>query len=262
MLQLAFLGTGSSSSTEKNPSSFAISCSSRLVMIDFGGGAYHQLSRLNNSSFAGELISDIFLTHFHMDHVSGLPDFLWGEIWNNRGQRTNPVNIIGPRGLKEFWCNRLIPFFDREIPYTVNLHELDENDLFEDTLFSVKSVKLQHNENSTSYLFSFDGINIAFTGDTGYCPELIDLVNSADLAVCEWSFTENSPSDSHLGGDEIEMLLENTDPRCGIYFTHIFPEINKNFSDLIKRREERTDPYNRNLYFPEDLFILDVKRKA
>lgn len=262
MLQLAFLGTGSSSSTEKNPSSFAISCDSRLVMIDFGGGAYHQISRLNNSSFAGELINSIFLTHFHMDHVSGLPDFLWGEMWNSRGQRTMPVNIIGPRGLSDFWLNRLLPFVDREIPYPVHIHELEDNEIFHDNSFTVKAVKLQHNENSTGYLFSFDGIDIAFTGDTGYCDGLVDLVNSADLTVCEWSFTENSPSDSHLGADGIEMLLKNTNHRSTIYFTHIFPETDKNFKDLIKLRKIKTSDYSRNLYFPDDLLILDIKRKS
>lgn len=262
MLQLAFLGTGSSSSTEKNPSSFAISCDSRLVMIDFGGGAYHQISRLNRKSFAGEQISSIFLTHFHMDHVSGLPDFLWGEIWNSRAQRTMPVSIIGPKGLRDFWLNRLLPFFDREIPYQVNLHELDNNEIFHDHSFTVKPVKLQHNENSTAYLFSFDGINIAFTGDTGYCQGLVDLVNNSDLTVCEWSFTEKSPSDSHLGGDEIEMLLNNTNSRSSIYFTHIFPETDKNFSELIKLRKKKTRKYRRKLYFPEDLLILDLKRKS
>jgi len=259
MLQLAFLGTGSSSSTEKNPSSFALSNSNEMVLIDTGGGSYHQISRLKNKNFSTDKIKNIFLTHFHMDHVSGLPDFIWGEIWNSRGQRTIPLNIIGPEGLNDFWNKRFIPFFGREIPFQVNLHELSDGGTYDTSFCRAKAVKLKHSENSTGYLFTAGAKKTAFTGDTGICAPLIELINSADITVCEWSFTEKSPSDSHLGGDEIKSILEKTSNESSIYFTHMFPETGNTYKDLIEKRIEKLKDLNKKIHFPEDLHILNIE---
>jgi mRNA degradation ribonuclease J1/J2 len=193
MLQLAFLGTGSSSSTEKNPSSFALSNGDEMILIDTGGSSYHQISGLNNKNFSSDITENIFLTHFHMDHVSGLPDFICEEIWNSRGQRTIPLNITGPKGLHDFWYKRFIPFFNREIPFQVNLHELSDGGIYNKFFCQVRAVKLEHSEDSTAYLVTAGSVKIAFTGDTGICEPLIETINSADIAVCEWSFTEKFP---------------------------------------------------------------------
>lgn len=40
-------------------------------------------------------MNTLLITHFHADHVSGLPDFLWGEI---AGERRQPLTIAGPDG--------------------------------------------------------------------------------------------------------------------------------------------------------------------
>ncbi len=261
MLQLAFLGTGSSSSTEKNPSSFALSNSDEMILIDTGGGSYHQISRLNNKNFSTDITSNIFLTHFHMDHVSGLPDFIWGEIWNSRGRRTKPLNIIGPEGLNDFWHSRFLPFFNREIPFQINIHELKAGNNYDTSFCRAKAVKLKHSEDSTAYLFTAGETKIAFTGDTGICEPLTELINSADITVCEWSFTEKSPSDSHLGGEEIKSILEKTSEKQSIYFTHMFPEAGKSFKDLIKKRIEKVSGFKRKIHFPEDLYILDIEAK-
>jgi ribonuclease BN (tRNA processing enzyme) len=194
-----------------------------------------------------------------MDHVSGLPDFIWGEIWNSRGQRTRPLNITGPEGLHDFWYKRFIPFFSREIPFQVNLHELSDGVIYNKSFCQVKAVKLKHSEDSTAYLVTAGSVKIAFTGDTGICEPLIELINSADIAVCEWSFTEKSPSDSHLGGEEIKMLLEKTSQCSSIYFTHMFPETGCSYKDLINKRVEKLNSTGKKIHFPEDLYILNIE---
>jgi len=48
----------------------------------------------------------VFLTHFHSDHTSGVPD-LWLTGWIQRcyGNRQNPFRIIGPTGTISFMQN-------------------------------------------------------------------------------------------------------------------------------------------------------------
>ena len=144
-MKLAFLGTGSSNSTERNPTAFAISNGKDMIMIDFGGGAYHQIPRLKSSFFSPSLLSTILLTHYHVDHVSGLADYIWGELWNTSGKRLKPLNIAGPTGLKDFWYRRLLPFIDREISFQVNLVELNDSDIYNADFLKAESVKLLHN---------------------------------------------------------------------------------------------------------------------
>ncbi len=256
-VRLMFLGTGTSNSTPGNPPSTAISDDSDIVLIDCGGGAYHQLSR-TGSGFSHEKVSHIFLTHFHVDHVSGLPDFLWGEMWNSQGSRVKPLNIYGPPGLNEFWNRRLMKFMDREIPFRVNLYELAGGESTRGPFFTVQAHKLRHGETSTAYMFAIKGKNIFFTGDTGFCDELTDLVNKSDITVCEWSFTGDSPVPEHLGGEEVKMLLSQIDEDKEIYFNHIYPMEGMDFHSQIKQCRIITDTFNQRIYFPADLQSVEI----
>jgi ribonuclease Z len=51
-------------------------------------------------------VNSVFITHYHSDHVNGLPD-LWLTGWLGApwAKRTSPTRIIGPTGLKELTDN-------------------------------------------------------------------------------------------------------------------------------------------------------------
>lgn len=66
------------------------------AVVDMGGDTATALARAGVE--AGE-IDTLLVSHFHPDHVSGLPDFLWGEIVANRDR---PLTIVGPSGTDTF----------------------------------------------------------------------------------------------------------------------------------------------------------------
>jgi hypothetical protein len=84
-LQLAFLGTGTCNASDRNPSSLAFTDGNDLILLDAGGGAYHQIARLRNPDIQlPQPIHNLPFTFSYRSN-SGLPDILWGEMWDSTG---------------------------------------------------------------------------------------------------------------------------------------------------------------------------------
>ena len=66
------------------------------LLFDVGRGA---TIRLNQIGVPMGTLNAVFLTHFHSDHTSGIPD-LWLTGWIGRyyGNRQSPFRVIGPKG--------------------------------------------------------------------------------------------------------------------------------------------------------------------
>lgn len=62
------------------------------AVIDMGGDTPTALVK---AGVGANRIGTILISHIHPDHVSGLPDFLWGEITANR---SSSLSIVGPDG--------------------------------------------------------------------------------------------------------------------------------------------------------------------
>ncbi len=93
MLDVCLLGTGGSvPKPDRWLTSAYIRYNGEAILIDCGEGT--QLA-LKETGFIAGKIGLILLTHFHADHVSGLPGMLLAMA--NEG-RIDPVVIAGPRG--------------------------------------------------------------------------------------------------------------------------------------------------------------------
>jgi ribonuclease Z len=259
-LKLAFLGTGTCNATPRNPSSLALSNGREVICIDFGGGAYHQIARLNDPFFHYKNITTILITHFHIDHVSGLPDFLWGEMWDPSGIRSSPITIVGPRGLMDFYQKRLIPFMgDSPIPFAVKLIELSDGDLYEGAFYTVRSYELLHGEFSTGYLFHINGLKLAVTGDTGYCEKLVSLLDDSDVAVMEWGISDYNTYPIHIStADVLEIIKRDSVPER-VFVNHMYLSPGLSFEEQVEKNRVSLKGYSDRFYFPRDLEIIELK---
>lgn len=94
MLDVCLLGCGGSMpKPDRWLSSALLRFEGKSVVIDCGEGT--QLA-MKEAGFAFKSVGVILVTHFHADHVSGLPGFLLSM--GNEG-REDPVLIAGPRGI-------------------------------------------------------------------------------------------------------------------------------------------------------------------
>ena len=125
--------------------------SGQHFLIDCGEGSQIQLSKYH---IKRNKISHIFISHLHGDHVYGLPGLL-GSF--NHFNRSNPLTVFGPPGLKEF-IDVAIKISHAKFSYELNIHEIQPNskrELFNDNEVSVQCFPLKHRVVNFGYSFTF-----------------------------------------------------------------------------------------------------------
>lgn len=96
MVDVILLGTGATGPTpERGVSAAVLRCGGRGILFDCGEGTQTALQRERVSPGKLDLIA---LTHYHGDHIFGLPGLLQTM---NCQKRTEPLYITGPEGLEE-----------------------------------------------------------------------------------------------------------------------------------------------------------------
>src|ERR1700709_934863 len=112
-LDVVFLGTaGSAPTARRGLASTRVRGAGDRLLFDCGEGTQRQLVR---STGLVEL-EEIFLTHFHADHVLGLPGML--KTFALR-QRERPLTVYGPAGLRRLF-GILAPIVGN-LPFEVSL---------------------------------------------------------------------------------------------------------------------------------------------
>lgn len=96
-LKITFLGTGSARPTpQRSVACVALSWAGDAVLFDCGEGAQLQAVR---AGFKPSRIHAICISHFHGDHINGLPGFI-GTMGLN-GHR-EPVALVAPGGIRRY----------------------------------------------------------------------------------------------------------------------------------------------------------------
>ncbi|MDO5396946.1 MAG: ribonuclease Z [bacterium] len=119
MLDVCLLGTGGTMPLKNRWLTSALFRSAgKSLMIDCGEGT--QIA-MKHSGFTFKPLGVLCITHFHADHISGLPGLLLSM--GNEG-RQEPLTIIGPRGLTR--VVNALRIIAPGLPFGIKLIEIDE----------------------------------------------------------------------------------------------------------------------------------------
>ena len=113
-------------------------CKGSSLLIDCGEGT--QIA-LKEKGWSPKPIDVICFTHYHADHISGLPGLL---LTMGNAERTEPLTLIGPKGLARVvgaLCT-IAP----ELPFKLQLVELGENqECIEMDPYVIRAFRVNHN---------------------------------------------------------------------------------------------------------------------
>ena len=117
MLDICTLGTGGSiPMPDRALSSLYVRVGGRALLLDCGEGTQTQIRRLGWGFLC---IEGLLLTHYHGDHVSGLPGFL---LSLDKAGRKEPFPIWGPVGLRRIVEGLMV--IAPGLSFPLELHEL------------------------------------------------------------------------------------------------------------------------------------------
>jgi ribonuclease BN (tRNA processing enzyme) len=213
-LKLAFLGTGSAFSVERYNGAVVVD---DHLLLDAGAPLLPHMNRLGIDPGR---IDALFLTHFHGDHILGLPPYV---LYRAFVDHSLPCVIVGQEGVEE----HLEGLFD--LCWGAEWHafrtqarlEYDEaRGDGEAGGVRYETVLLRHGPTPTrGYRLHLDGRVLAYAGDTEATAELDQLVEGADIAITE--ATGPSESAVHTSWEQARAVAARH-PKTRFLFNHVF----------------------------------------
>ncbi|MCR5657493.1 MAG: ribonuclease Z [Butyrivibrio sp.] len=124
----------------------------KSILIDCGEGT--QIA-LRKTGWSPKPIDVICFTHYHADHISGLPGML---LTMGNAERTEPLLMVGPKGLER--VVKALRTIAPELPFPIEYYEITED---EDEIklpgmpdFRIKAFKVRHNITCYGYSLLLD----------------------------------------------------------------------------------------------------------
>jgi ribonuclease Z len=175
------------------------------LLFDAGRGVTVRLYQLGISS--GKGIDAVFLSHYHSDHVEGLPD-LWmtGYMFGPFGSRSGPLRLWGPtdstnpdgaariaKGLAEAFADDVrTREVDEHIaaPATeIETHGFQRDGIvFDESGVKVTAFAVNHGDlikPSVGYRIDYGQRSVTISGDTKFDENLIRFAKGTDLLIHE-----------------------------------------------------------------------------
>jgi len=150
MLDICLLGSGGMMPLPKRHlTSMMARFNGSNILIDCGEGT--QIA-IRKKGWSFKSIDLICFTHFHGDHIGGLPGLL---LTMGNSERTETLNMVGPRGLKSVVEHLRV--IAPELPFDINYIELDgpvQNLYFGE--FSIEAFKVLHRVTCYGYSIRID----------------------------------------------------------------------------------------------------------
>jgi len=187
------------------------------IVLDLGSGALGALHR-----YADPLAIDaVLLSHLHPDHCIDMTGYHVLRRYHPSGPQPR-IPVYGPEGT----AARLARGYD--LPEDPGLTgEFDFRTYggpLEIGPFSIMPIEVVHPVTAFGLRVGAGGSTLAYTGDTGPCPQLDDLARDADVLLSEASFLDaeaaTNPPDLHLTGGDAAELARRAGARR-LLLTHI-----------------------------------------
>ena len=244
-MKLKVLGcSGGIGGAESRTSSFLVDDD---VLVDCGTGvgdlSFDALSR----------VSHVFLSHSHLDHVLAIPLLVdsIGEVCRH------PVTVYASRAtlhiLRAHVFNWLVwPDFtaipDRNRPYLrLQPVEIGESVRLGERI--VTALPVLHTVPAVAWRLDSGTAQLVYSGDTTYCPELIEAINACPCLrhlIVETAFPEEmramAMASRHMCPGMLQAMLAALTVTPTIHISHLKPGLGGRIMEQVMAQCEKFDP--------------------
>jgi ribonuclease Z len=229
-------------------------------------------------------IDVLFITHYHSDHVSGIPDvWLTGWLGPVFGRRKAPFHVIGPTGAKNLMTNLekayaldiSIREVDEKLPpqgVAVNVDEFDKDGVvYEKDGVKVIAFEVDHGaaiKPAYGYRIEYKGHAAVISGDTRYNENVIKYGTGSDLLIHEVAIARPELMSNlfaqfiiahHTSPHDAGRVFAQAKPKLAAYTHLVFLSNEKvteaTLDDLVAQTRET---YNGPLEVGEDLTSFEI----
>jgi ribonuclease BN (tRNA processing enzyme) len=146
-----------------------------------------------------------------------------------QSERREPLTLLGPAGLENIMDGLKSAFgrkvFEPNFPVAVQvLKPGDRIELGRESIFAV--AKTPHTPESLAARIENRGRALGYTGDTGYCEDLVGFFSGADVLISECSFREPRQDARHLSIAETARLATHASV-AKLIVTHFYFDVDE-----------------------------------
>jgi ribonuclease BN (tRNA processing enzyme) len=225
MSELVFVGTGDAfGAGGRRQAAILLRTANGGVLLDCGMTTGSGLAALG---IERSEIDTILISHFHGDHLGGIPLFLLAALYED--QRQHPLRIAGPPGVEQrvrrLAASMAYAMEGRRWPFSISFQELPVGREVEVGPVQVECFPTHHQPDAQPHglLVGADSQRIAYSGDTGWFDDLPRCVEGCSLFICECTYLEDH-FEYHLSHEALSARKEEFD--CGrIILTHFGAEM-------------------------------------
>ena len=204
MMDICLLGCGGMMPLPgRHLTSMLMRCNGSSVLIDCGEGTQVALRK---KGWSFKPIDTICFTHYHGDHISGLPGLL---LSMGNAERTEPLLLMGPKGLER--VVKCLCVIAPELPFELRFHEIQgPEETMEMNGYRLCAFRVNHNVTCYGYTIELDRAG-------RFDP---DRAREADIPLKYWSRLQKG--ETIRDGEHLwlpEMVLGA--PRKGLKVTYV-----------------------------------------
>ena len=147
MIDVTLLGTGSAIPTAKrNHPGTLVKYKAETMLFDCGEGIQRQFRKAKLNPMR---LTRLFITHWHGDHILGIPGLL-NTLQLNNYEKT--LEVYGPKGTKKF-MDLMMKIFVHRGKIKINVHEISKGKAIDESDFFVEVFPMEHHTPSIAYRF-------------------------------------------------------------------------------------------------------------
>jgi ribonuclease BN (tRNA processing enzyme) len=221
-VKVTLLGSGTSiPHPDRASPGLVLEIGDRLAVVDASSGSLHRMAR---HGLPLERVRWLLVTHFHPDHTGELGPILFA-LNNPEYFAPRKLTLVGPPGTKALYRKLRTLWGDwvRHDPERLEIRELPEGETDLDG-WATRAIPVEHADPSVGYRFREEGSGevVAYSGDTDYCPGVVEVAREAAVVFLECSHPDAAKVDGHLSPRLVGRVAREAGARR-LVLVHMYP---------------------------------------